>query len=165
MNLLADNTFLVLATFGITWKISLWLLHSFTYVHSDQWVPLLRLGCWCAVCSHLLLSHFCPQLCFEHCAHPYQDPSSLFSLMCLSKGYLVCLGWLVLMYIPQAMQHFLTYLPCQKRSLLCLLAVKVMPGLLDLPFVNLHFENVFTQEWSKLSQSFYMGNILRCFLV
>lgn len=154
MNLLAGNTFLVLATFGIICEISLWFLYSFIYVSSDQLVLLLRLCCWCALCSHLLHSHCCPQLCFEHCVHPYQEPPSLFLLMYLSKGYLVCLGRLVLMYIPQVMQHFLTYLPCQKRSLLCLFAVEVMPDLLNLPFVNLHFENVFTQQWSKLSQSF-----------
>lgn len=159
MNLLAGNTFLVLATFGVTRKISLWFLYSFIYLHSDPWVPLLRLWCWCAVCRHLLHSHCCPQLSSEHCVHPYQDPSSLFLLIHLSKEYLVCLGWLVLMYIPQIMQHFLTYLPCWKRSLLCLLAVKVVPDLLNLPFVNLHVEYVFAQQWSKLSQSFYMGKI------
>lgn len=120
MNLLAGNTFLVLATFAITCKISLWFLYSFIYVLSDQWVPLLRLWCWCAVCSHLLHSHCCPQLHFEHYVHPYQDPSSLFLLIYLSKGNLVCLGWLMLINVnstSNATFPYLSSLPEKKFAL------------------------------------------------
>lgn len=51
-----------------------------------------------------------PQLCFEHCVHPYQDPSSLL-LLYLSKGYLACPGWLVLMYINYTNYATFPYLP------------------------------------------------------